>query len=83
MAAEPGPVDWARVDRRLCEAYHLTPQAIDRLTYSEIAVLCMAAGRGPAGGRNMGDEELMAEGRRWKALGPAERLEDARRRRDG
>lgn len=82
--AGPKAVDWARVDRALCEMYHMTPAEADRLTYSEIAVLLMDRGsHAPSNARPMSDEEIMAEARRWRALTPAQRLEDARRKRDG
>lgn len=83
---EPGPraVDWARVDRALCEMYHMAPHEIDALTYSEISVLLMdGRSKGPPGGRDMSEGELLAEARRWRSLTPAQRLEDARRQRDG
>lgn len=82
--AAPRPVDWPRVDRALCEMYHMTPAEVDALTYSEIAVMLMdGRGRAPSGVRQMSDQEIVAEARRWRALTPAQRLEDARRQRDG
>lgn len=83
LPQKAGPVDWARIDRRLCECYHLTPAEIGRLTLAEIATLCMPDEKGPPGGRAMTDEEIAEDIRRARAMTPAQRLESARRRRDG
>jgi hypothetical protein len=52
MTSSSGPVDWGRVDRCLCENYGKSPDEVDRMTFSEIAVLCMPADEkgGPPGG---------------------------------
>jgi hypothetical protein len=76
-------IDWARIDRRVGEAYGLTPREIDALTLSEIATLCMPDEAGPAGGRAMTDAEVHADLAAARSLTPAQRLARARRRRDG
>lgn len=78
-----GPVDWARIDRIIGEAYHLAPAQIGKLTMAEIAVLLMDRNPGPPGGRNMSREEIAADIKRARSMTPAQRLASARRRRDG
>ncbi len=81
----PGPTDWVKIDRALCEAYHTTPAAIDAMTLPEIAVLCMKAdAKGPPTGvTNMGDQEFDEAIRRARGMTPLDRLREARGRRDG
>lgn len=53
------------------------------MTLAELAVLCMPDEAGPAGGRAMSQQEIDADLARARRMTPLERLESARRRRDG
>jgi hypothetical protein len=83
IPSRPGPPDWARIDRNLCECYGaLTPAGIDELTMPEILVLLLPAkSKGPPGGRPMTDAELDEYIRRQKALTPRQRLDGMREER--
>lgn len=62
--------------------YGLTPAGVDGLTFAEIAVLLRPGDqRGPPTGRDMSEEEILAEAARWAGLRPLEKLLDARRQR--
>lgn len=77
-----GPVDWALLDRKICEAYGLTPRQVDDLTLAEIAVLCIdPEQKSPPTGRNMSDAEIAAHLKRIRSMTPMQRLEEARARR--
>lgn len=75
-----GAVNWAIVDRSLCEAYHLTPREVDNLTLAEISVLCIDPDKdkGPPGGRDMSEEEIIAHIKRIRSMTPKQRIREAR-----
>jgi hypothetical protein len=75
--ARPGPPDWARIDRNLCEAFHLSPAAIDAMTLPEIAVLCMDPKKGKGFGAGASDAEIDAYIAACRAMTPAQRIEQA------
>lgn len=77
----PGPIDWGRIDRNLCEAYGLVPSQVDALTLPEIAVMCLPAKEEDAVG--MTDAEIEAMIARGRAMSLADKLALAARRRDG
>lgn len=84
MTQRPGPVDWARKDRLLCEAYGLVPRQCDELTLPEYSVLWMDAQKGgPPGGRGMSDAEIDAEVERALKMTPEELLLHSKAVRDG
>lgn len=56
----------------MCEKYHLTPHAIDQMTFAEIACLCSDPQANLPGETN-----VMAYAAWWRSLTPLERLDVA------
>lgn len=80
----PGPIDWYGIDRSLIKNYpSLTPQSIDRLTMSEIALMLDPDNDRPHGGRGwvMDDMEADESWHRWRAMSGKEKLEYGRKMR--
>jgi hypothetical protein len=65
----PGrPIDWRKLDRQICEAFHMTPAAIDQMTLPEICNLLGSADS------SMDRDEMDAELMRWARMSNKERL---------
>lgn len=67
------PMSWALIDRGLMELIGVTPEQIDRMTLSEIAVACMDP-EAESKGNMTGPEDVVAYALWWHGLTPDEQL---------
>jgi hypothetical protein len=70
-------VDWRKIDRNLCETYHLTPRQIDEMTLTEIALLMEDAQA--MSKKTMSDAEMLEALAGWQAKTNLEKLREAKR----
>jgi hypothetical protein len=66
-------LDWGEIDRSIFRETGLTPEAVDRMTLAEIAVVCEPV-PGPGEVAGMPDHELVEYLNRWQDMAPEEQL---------